>query len=398
MSLDPATLTVVACIMSAVIGALLFFSWWHDRRIAALGWWSLCCMASAVASLLYMLDGETATSPGRQAANGLFALAFSLSYGAAKCFGGKPMPWAIVATGPLLWFGFTLGFLLDFFDRLILMSAIAGVYGLMTARALWAGSGREMPSQRAASVVTAITAIYMLARPFGGPGLTVAHGAIQSSGAWMSVVGICVILYSMIFGFLIMAMAKEKSDLEYRRAALVDPLTGIANRRAFMADAAHLLASAHRARRPAAAIMFDLDNFKAVNDNHGHLIGDHTLVEFCAIARSRLPQRAAFGRLGGEEFALLVDGLDQGGAVELAELIRGDLVQMAAVIMGRPVAATVSAGVAASRRPEVVLAELMGAADSALYRAKALGRNRVVCETQRADIAAPRGAVAMAVA
>lgn len=387
MNLDPATLAAVACIMSAVIGALLLFSWWHDRRMAALGWWSLCCLAAATASLCYMVDGAILSTLGREVGNTLFAFAFGLSYGAARRFSGKAMRWEIVAVGPLVWLAAALLLDLEFFGRLIVMSAIIGAYGTMTAWELWRESGPDMPSQRAAAIVTAIHAAYMLLRPLGGPGMQAGHGVpIESSPGWMSVIGIVIILYVMIFGFLIMAMAKEKADLEHRRAALVDPLTGVANRRAFMSEAARLLAAAERGRRAAALVMFDLDHFKAVNDGHGHLVGDQTLVEFCAVATARLPARAIFGRLGGEEFAIFADGCDHASAVEIAEAIRLDLVVSAAVIMGRPVAATVSAGVAASLQDRSTLPGLLAAADSALYRAKAQGRNRVVAEPYSVEI------------
>lgn len=385
MVLDPATLTVVACIMSAVIGALLAFSWLHDRRSDALGLWSICALMAAMGSFLYMFDGIRSDAIGRQVGNALFALAFSLSFGAARRFNDKPIPWLLVAASPAAWFAANLTLDMNFYDRLVMMSLLVGGFGLATARELWIGSGRDTPSQRAGAIVTAANALYFLARPLGGPGTTVMKGMVEPAPGWMAVVGIVIILYGMIFGFLIMAMTKEKSDLQHRRAALVDPLTGIANRRAFMAEAESLLEAARRGVRPAALIMFDLDHFKAINDSHGHLVGDHTLVEFSAIVRTRLPQRASFGRLGGEEFAVCLEGLDRPGAVALAEGIRADIARLAEVVMGCPVAATVSAGVAAHDRGGSTLQELMAAADKALYCAKAEGRNRVVCDARRAE-------------
>ena len=382
MKLDPATLAAVACIMSAVIGALLLFSWANDRRIAALGWWSACCLTAALASALYLAGGPDAASVGRQAGNAFFALSFGLSYGAARRFNGKSMPWLLVCAGALAWLALVWGFHPQFYMRLVAMSLIVGGYGMITARELWVESVEGMPSQRAAAVVTAINAAYFLLRPLGGPGIQASRQGVpvEPTADWLAVVGLVIILYAMIFGFLIMSMAKEKADREHRRAALVDPLTGVCNRRAFMSKAGRLLAAAERGGRPAALMMFDLDHFKSVNDSHGHLVGDQTLVEFCAAAGARLPERATLGRLGGEEFAIFIDGYDHARAVELAESIRVDLADIAAVVMGRPVAATVSAGVAASVQDRSTLAGLLAAADAALYRAKAQGRNRVVAE------------------
>ncbi|MFC3713546.1 diguanylate cyclase [Sphingoaurantiacus capsulatus] len=373
MVLDPATLVVVACIMSLVLGALLLFSWLQDRRIEALRWWSAACLVAAAASVLFLAGGHEMRSIWREIGNGAFMLAYGLSYLAARRFNEQSAPWTALIAGMVIWLSAVWVFDVTFVQRVVLMSLLIGGYAIVTARELWNGPDR-LVSQRAAAVVTALNGIYFLGRIFAGPGLLPSFSWMQGfSDAWVSMVGLVILLYAMIFGFLVMSMAKEKTDLFHRRAALIDPLTGVANRRAFMVRAESMLAEARQAGEPAAVIMFDLDHFKVVNDTHGHLAGDDVLTEFAAIAVDRLPRRSMLCRMGGEEFAAIVPGTDHVSALDIAERIRLDLCSGA-----RKIPATVSAGVAMSSTSRESLADLLSMADEALYNAKKTGRNRVV--------------------
>jgi diguanylate cyclase (GGDEF)-like protein len=176
--------------------------------------------------------------------------------------------------------------------------------------------------------------------------------------------------------FLVLAMTKERDELRHRTAARTDPLTGIANRRAFMDGAARLIERHGRTGAPVAVLLFDLDHFKQINDAHGHFVGDQVLQSFAAIALETLRVGDLFGRLGGEEFAALLPEVSPQDALAVAERIRAAVAARCAGVAGRPVAATVSVGVAAGDAP-LPLGPLLEAADAALYRAKASGRNRV---------------------
>ena len=115
------------------------------------------------------------------------------------------------------------------------------------------------------------------------------------------------LLFTISIAFILLAMAKERTELRHRTAAMVDPLTGIANRRSFLQDAAHL-AKRHAANpRPTAVLLIDLDHFKSINDRFGHALGDRVL-EIFADARARHSMRSTdlLGRLGGEEFAAML--------------------------------------------------------------------------------------------
>jgi diguanylate cyclase (GGDEF)-like protein len=170
-------------------------------------------------------------------------------------------------------------------------------------------------------------------------------------------------------------MTKERSELQHKIAALVDPLTGLSNRRAFMLDAEAAVVGRGSRNEPLAVLLADLDHFKKINDAFGHAIGDRVLKLFADVLGRVTGAGDLVGRIGGEEFAILLPGRDEAAAVALAERIRLALAQAAVEVDGRAVGGTVSIGVAASRIGD--LTGLLARADSALYQAKEDGRNRV---------------------
>ncbi|CAH0253873.1 putative diguanylate cyclase YdaM [Massilia sp. Bi118] len=176
------------------------------------------------------------------------------------------------------------------------------------------------------------------------------------------------------FGFLL--LCKQKDDELMRRLATIDGLTGMLNRRAFFerADGARQLAL--RLRKPIALLMLDIDHFKQLNDSYGHASGDDALKVFADTARGVLREHDLIGRLGGEEFALVLPATRLEGALEAAERLR-------LAVLGVPVFGgapgyrmTVSIGAVTIEAGEELTAAL-ARADHALYAAKTGGRNRV---------------------
>jgi diguanylate cyclase (GGDEF)-like protein len=159
------------------------------------------------------------------------------------------------------------------------------------------------------------------------------------------------------------------------RQALVDGLTGLANRRA-ATDALHAEAArAQRLQTPLALVLADLDGFKDVNDEYGHAVGDEVLRVFADVLRQTVRESDVAGRWGGEEFLLLLPGADEEGAIQLAERVRVGLADQS--VPGAPgLRVTASFGVA-EYAGETNSEDLLAAADSALYRAKRAGKDRV---------------------
>ena len=166
-----------------------------------------------------------------------------------------------------------------------------------------------------------------------------------------------------------------------QRQAVTDELTELPNRRRFMETLEAEVRRAERFGAPLGLVLFDLDDFKLVNDRHGHQVGDLVLKKTGEVLLERVREVDLAARLGGEEFAVLVPGTDLAGAVSLAESLRQALSEAAVAGAGEAdVRITASFGVTEHSR-ERTASDLLAAADGALYRAKDAGKNRVVALT-----------------
>jgi diguanylate cyclase (GGDEF)-like protein len=159
------------------------------------------------------------------------------------------------------------------------------------------------------------------------------------------------------------------------RQALVDGLTGLANRRATAAALHAEAAQSERLETPLSIVLADLDGFKDVNDEHGHAVGDEVLRAFADVLRETVRESDVAGRWGGEEFLLLLPGADLDGAAQLAERVRDGLATRR-IPSAPELRVTASFGVA-EYAGESNSEQLVAAADSALYRAKRAGKDRV---------------------
>jgi len=185
------------------------------------------------------------------------------------------------------------------------------------------------------------------------------------------------------FGPRDVAILKELADLamdqiDLRRLASIDPLTGAMTRRAFCAAGRRAVALAMRHKHNLSLIYFDLDHFKVVNDDFGHAAGDSVLAGIGLAVAGSVRESEVFGRLGGEEFALLLPHTDRRGAIEVAERLRSILSGLPFEPDGRSHPISASFGVATLDLETQDIDALLDHADAAMYEAKAAGRNRVV--------------------
>jgi diguanylate cyclase (GGDEF)-like protein len=166
-----------------------------------------------------------------------------------------------------------------------------------------------------------------------------------------------------------------RSDIEHRSDSVIDPLTGMLNRKALEVRVHELAMQSQVTGEPVGVIVADLDHFKLVNDTHGHLVGDLVLRDVAYLLRKQLRAFDLAYRLGGEEFLVLLPGSDAAKTVELAGRLREGI---AAGLPAGGVSVTISLGVAASCEGHGFnYAAVFADADAALYRAKRAGRNRV---------------------
>jgi len=190
--------------------------------------------------------------------------------------------------------------------------------------------------------------------------------------------------------------AHEASRL--REESLTDGLTGVANRKHFDSELARLWAEANHRGEAIAVLFIDADRFKSVNDTHGHKAGDSVLVELAARASSCVGSRGTVCRYGGEEFAVLLPGLDESEAIREGESVRQaiadapfDLSQVECDVDRLDV--TISVGVASTAGNDLSAEELVQRADQGLYEAKRAGRNRVCVAAVRTHTPEPVAAV-----
>ncbi len=168
----------------------------------------------------------------------------------------------------------------------------------------------------------------------------------------------------------------KQAELAQREVAQRDPLTGLLNRRGFDALADGALQALRASRLGYAVVTIDLDYFKKINDRFGHLMGDQVLREVATLIGQALRKDDLCARFGGEEFVLLLPSADRNQALEVAERLRASTAQVRIAAADEWISVTLSAGVAVDASAQNLL-KALNDADTALYRAKALGRNRV---------------------
>lgn len=164
-----------------------------------------------------------------------------------------------------------------------------------------------------------------------------------------------------------------------QRLANTDHLTGVLSRRHFYDCIDREIARATRDGTPLSVLMLDIDHFKRINDTYGHPVGDLVLKAFAAACQAELPATAIFGRLGGEEFALILPGTSFEAALAIAEVLRSTTEKTSvSTAEGAKVSFTVSSGLAVMDALDADVEALLKRCDEALYTAKRQGRNRVV--------------------
>jgi diguanylate cyclase (GGDEF)-like protein len=259
-------------------------------------------------------------------------------------------------------------------------ASLAVLYGL-SAAALWAAGRRRSRVQSMLVLSNVLIALTALARA----GLAWS----SSSGAWNPLGGalgnqamfVLGYMFSLCDGFCFLLLVKEDADRSLLRLATIDQLTGIANRTHFLNLAEDRRRLCQRSGQPITVIMMDVDHFKGINDRFGHAVGDEMLRQVGAVLRAQLRDVDVSGRLGGEEFAVVLPGTSLAAAVPVAERVRAAMATIAVETGHGPAGATVSMGIA-ELGGDCRLEQAMSEADLRLYRAKAEGRNRVVAVSQ----------------
>jgi len=311
-------------------------------------------------------------------ANAVLFGSFALTWSGARVFDRRSAEPVWCMVGVVIWM---LACRLPQFAASMELRAMVGAmivttYTWLAAYEFWRGRDEALVSRwPAVFMMFAHGALFLLRTPLGSI-LQVSPGNAVADSAWLELLSLEALLFTISIAFILLAMAKERTEYRHREAARTDSLTGALNRRGFLEQSA---ASNRWAMdlRPTAVMLIDLDNFKAINDRFGHAIGDKVLQIFAETAAFNIPTPGLIGRWGGDEFAAVIYDTTREDAKAAAERMQLAFQKMTADINGQPVKATLSIGMVFSTEGPLDLPALLVQADEALYLAKELGRNRL---------------------
>jgi len=364
--------------VTGVMGCLMALVMFFQRRsyppsIHGLGYWAAAPLVGFASAVLFTLRGKLPGLLSLGLANALMFAGAVLFMAGSYRFFEKPLSartWGLLGLVALVIVCFMQFFTGPYGCRVLFMGLLLGSVGVWHARLIW-----SQPLQSFAThftgVVLLLSSTIILARAVTAPFMPPQEGLFTPSPMQV------VYLLGLAFGTLLTSigtvlMASEHLRQELERLITRDSLTGALTRRALFAAGEAELSRARRQSRPLSVLMLDLDHFKLINDEHGHLVGDRVLADFVERAHAVLRRPAVLGRYGGEEFVALLPDTDAGEALAVAERLRTSTAADASLPRCH-----VSIGLATARA-EDTLDSLINRADAGLYQAKAQGRNRVV--------------------
>jgi diguanylate cyclase (GGDEF)-like protein len=366
-------------IVSAV--GLLLVTSTDQETTRAIRFWIAANIAGALASVLTVLRGQVPDLLTIVVANALFTLGALLYYQALLTFYHRPTSWlllAIVTGAVVVSFTFFTFVVPDEQTRIALGSAsVCGAAALCVY--LLGSLPPTLQSRLTRSMVVTnggLVVIWSMRLVSALTQQPATRGAFEASplqSLAFAVVPVVGMFHTLAFVLLI----HERAQTELRRLASVDALTGVFNRRAIENMAAHMVAHAKRARESCAVVILDADDFKGINDTYGHATGDQVLRDLVRTMVQNIREQDMVGRIGGEEFVVVLPGTGEAGAAHVADRLRSAIANSRLNVDGHTLSVTISAGVAALAAEEDTAATLMQRADQALYTAKMHGRNRV---------------------
>ena len=372
--LELRTISGVTGVMGCLMALVMFFQRRsYPSSIHGLGHWAAAPLVGFASALLFTLRGVLPGLLSAGLANALMFASAALLLAGSYRFFERPLS---VRTTAVLWLiGLAIVLFMQFFSgpygyRVLFMGVLLGAVSAWHACLIWSQPAQSFAT-RFTGIVLGLTSAITLARAFSAPFMAPQEGLFTPSPMQV------IYLLGLAFGTLLTSigtvlMASEHLRQELERLVTHDSLTGALTRRALFTTGEAELSRARRQGRPLSVLMLDLDHFKQINDEHGHLVGDRVLAAFVERAHAVLRRPSVLGRYGGEEFVALLPDTDAAQALSVAERIRTSGGDDAALPHCH-----VSIGLATAR-PQDTLNSLLDRADAGLYQAKAQGRNQVV--------------------
>ena len=350
----------------------------HPLRARELGLWAAAYSVFALGCVIAMNRGLLPGVTGSALTNVLMVLGYALVLQGTLALDGKALPPALVAACLALlgaaWLvaGADLG---GVFWNHVGALPIAVISALAAFALFRSRTARGLRSRPIAIFVFAGHSLTYAFRSFVVPIIVSVYGEnVLPLVAKLTMYE--AVLFTVAMPMSLIALVREEDRARLLASARTDFLTGLCNRQGFFELGPERLRQKSEGGSHV-LLAFDLDHFKTINDTYGHETGDDVLKLFAAITGEATGPDAMCARLGGEEFAILLPGMGAEEARKIGEDIARRFAEAAARSDGLAIAATVSVGLAEACASEIDLAELLAAADRALYKAKLLGRNRI---------------------
>ena len=381
--MDPLTALLLAVLMMLLNGGVLGLM--HRDLPASLRpsatSWRIATLLQAGGCVLLAVQRQLPLALVLPLANGMLILGITGYWRALRQFYGyADSPWlllpTLVGTLGIFWFAAVTP---DLGARVIVASATWCVLLVGAALTLrQAGLGDQAMSRRVLAWIFGVVALFMVVRILQTALSDQQSQHLLDNRNWMNVATPIVAAIMPVIGttaFLL--MCSQRITRQWEIAASTDYLTGLANRRTLTTAGEIRLEAVRTTSARLAVAVIDIDHFKAINDRHGHDIGDEALKHVAALIDRACRDRGQCGRQGGEEFVALLDNVDAAAASATAEQLRASVQTAPFQFVGGELPITISIGVALAHSGDRRLDDLLRRADQALYRAKAGGRNRV---------------------
>jgi diguanylate cyclase (GGDEF)-like protein len=375
MLVDYNSLLLAIGLAGSCLSVAMFGIWLTSRREGFLLSWAVGVFLTVCNVFAYGEYVRSSNPSSAIVAITLLVLGMAVIYGAAVQFRRSRFPLSRVARLSALSLVVSLGPFLAGYDGLgfIVENLAVAFFMFAAAREYWRCRD-EAPVQ-----IVGLTGLYAAA----GASFVLCAVALVANGdfvlghapsGWAENVSLIVCIAGVTgIGALSLALNQSRLARSHLRDAMTDPLTGLLNRRALFD-----LHGTGPLETTTAVIIFDLDEFKIINDKYGHAVGDETLERFATVVRENVRSSDAAARIGGEEFALVLPNATPELANAVAERIRAIFAARPMATDRGPLLCTVSAGIALVEAGTQDLDTALSLADRALYRAKSDGRNRVV--------------------
>lgn len=382
--MDPITIFIVATLMMLANGGVLGLM--HKDLPVSLQpcaeTWRIATLLLAGSAVLYAVQYELPLGLVSPMANGMVMLGCTGYWRALRQFDGAPDRWwmwlpALAGIGGVVWFA---GVQPDTPSRILLLSGVVAIVLMAgTLQLVRGGTGERARSRKALAGLFFLVGLFVLFR--AGYFLVRRVGPsfdITGEGAWINTASpLITALLPVVGTTAFLFMCSQRIGRQWERAAATDYLTGLANRRTLLAEGENRFATARRGGAHLALALVDVDHFKAINDGHGHAVGDKALQHVARQLQATARGLDFVARHGGEEFVVLLDLGQHGDAQAAGERLRQAVAGAPFSADGASLTITISAGVALQADGDTTLDQLLRRADDALYAAKRSGRNRV---------------------